>query len=60
MLVIGTLTNLYFCYTSYVRFSIYNEISTGIADKFNQWNDNQVRNKEMIFELMKEMESMKS
>lgn len=25
--IIGTLTNLYFCYISYAKYSIYNEIS---------------------------------
>lgn len=46
---------MYFFYNSFVRLSIYNEISNGITDKFNEWNQNQIRNKEMIFELMKEM-----
>jgi len=57
--VIGTVANLYFCYISFARYSIYSEISDNINVKFKEWTDNQNRNKEMVLELMREMESMK-
>ena len=47
--IVGTVANLYFCYISYAKYSIYSEVSESINDKFKEWNQNQTKSKEMIF-----------
>lgn len=32
--IVGTVANIYFCYTAFAKYSIYNEISQNINDKF--------------------------
>ena len=34
LFVLGTVANIYMCYISYVKFSIYSEVSKNIKEKF--------------------------
>ncbi len=58
--IVGTLANLYFCYVSFVKYSIYCEIGDSIIEKFEEFNINKKKNKEMVLELMREMDSIKA
>ena len=58
--IVGTVANLYFCYVSFVKYSIYSEVSDNIMEKFEEFNNTKTKNKEMILELMREMDSMQA
>jgi hypothetical protein len=57
---VGTVANIYFCYVSFAKLSIYSEVSENISQKFEEFDKNQTKNREMVLELMREMDAMRT
>jgi hypothetical protein len=60
LFIVGTVVNLYFCYVSFVKYSIYSEVSDNIVEKFEEFNITKTKNREMVLELLREMDSIKA